>query len=134
MSPIPVQVIHPRRLPKTVQTLQRLGLAHAATLGKFPAALTIVPYPCGKSSHLAGKVGRSIPPLLVPNSTTPAKTLALLRQLGASSPGPFFAAGKAGQINAALFAAACLSAGNRKIRRSLDSFRFRQTSSVPLHP
>jgi len=70
----------------------------------------------------------------VPASTTPARTLALLRKLGTASPGPFFAAGKAGQINAALFAAACLAARDSKIRRSLDRFRARQTSSVPFQP
>ncbi|NDC79817.1 MAG: hypothetical protein EB090_00860 [Verrucomicrobia bacterium] len=75
-----------------------------------------------------------MPALLVPDASGPAQTLALLRKLGASSPGPFFAAGKAGQINAALFAAACLAHGNPRIRRTLESFRARQTSSVPRKP
>ncbi|NCY21649.1 hypothetical protein EBX31_06810 [bacterium] len=79
-------------------------------------------------------MGRSIPTLLVPESTTPAKTLALIRKLGASSPGPFFAAGKAGQINAALFAVACLASRYPKIQKALDSFRARQTRSVPFQP
>ncbi|NCW27993.1 MAG: hypothetical protein EBV83_06845, partial [Verrucomicrobia bacterium] len=100
-----VQVIQPRRLPKTVQTLRRLGLSPASTTRRFPDPLTIAPYPLRKSSHIPRKVGRSIPPLLVPASTNPSKTLTLLRKLGTSSPGPFFAAGKAGQMNAALFAA-----------------------------
>lgn len=134
MSKTPVQVIQPQRLPKTVQTLRQFGLPSTSSSNKIPAALTIAPYPFAKSSHIPGKVGRSIPPLLVPDSTTPSKTLALLRQLGSSSPGPFFAAGKAGQINAALFAAACLAPRNPKIRQALDSFRSRQTSSVPLCP
>jgi phosphoribosylcarboxyaminoimidazole (NCAIR) mutase len=75
-----------------------------------------------------------VPPLLVPDSTTPAQTLALLRRLGNSAPGPFFAAGRAGQINAALFAAACLAPHHPKIRRALELFRKRQTSSVPQKP
>jgi phosphoribosylcarboxyaminoimidazole (NCAIR) mutase len=54
--------------------------------------------------------------------------------LGETASGPFFAAGKAGQINAALFAAACLAARDPKLRRALDRFRYRQTSSVPLRP
>ena len=132
MSKTLVQVIDPRRLPQTVQTLQRFGLFSPSS--KIPAALTIAPYPSAKSSHIPRKVGRSIPTLLVPKSTTPAKTLALIRKLGNSSTGPFFAAGKAGQINAALFAAACLAPQNPKIRKALDSFRSRQTSSVPLCP
>jgi phosphoribosylcarboxyaminoimidazole (NCAIR) mutase len=132
MSKTPVQVMQPHRLPQTVQTLRQFGLFSPSS--KIPAALTIAPYPFAKSSHIPRKVGRSIPTLLVPESTTPAKTLALIRKLGASSPGPFFAAGKAGQINAALFAAACLAPRNPKIRKALDSFRSRQTSSVPLCP
>ena len=132
MSKTPVQVMQPRCLPQTVQTLRRFGLSSPSN--KIPPALTIAPYPSAKSSHIPRKVGRFIPTLLVPESTTPAKTLALLRKLGASSPGPFFAAGKAGQINAALFVAACLAAENPKIRRALDSFRARQTSSVPSSP
>jgi pimeloyl-ACP methyl ester carboxylesterase len=62
------------------------------------------------------------------------QTLALLRRLGNSAPGPFFAAGRAGQINAALFAAACLAPHHPKIRHALDLFRKRQTSSVPQKP
>ncbi|NBS78373.1 hypothetical protein EBS57_00825 [bacterium] len=134
MSTTPVQVIQPRRLPQTVQTLRHLGLVSTSTSNKSPAALTIAPYPSAKSSYIPGKVGRSVPPLLVPDSTHPAPTLALLRKLGASAPGPFFAAGSAGQINAALFAAACLAPRNPKIRRALQLFRTRQTRSVPQKP
>ena len=46
----------------------------------------------------------------------------------------FFAAGRAGAINAALFAAACLAPRYPKIRRALDLFRSRQTNSVPQKP
>ena len=127
----PVQVIDPRRLPKTVQTLRSFGLYSSS---QAPAPLTIAPFSSSKTSTAPRKTVGSIPALLVPDSTTPAKTLTLLRKLGTSSTGPFFAAGKAGQINAALFAAACLAPRNPKIRKALDSFRARQTSSVPLCP
>ena len=128
-----VQVIQPRRLRQTAQTLRRFGLLPTPASGRILAPLTIAP--CSSpSSHFPGKVGRSVPALLVPDASGPAQTLALLRKLGASSPGPFFAAGKAGQINAALFAAACLAHGNPRIRRTLESFRARQTSSVPRKP
>ena len=129
--PSAVRISNPRRLPETVRTLRRLGLRISQD-----SPLAIAPASTSPSSCFPGKVGRSggIPPLLVPASTTPARTLALLRKLGAGSPGPFFAAGKAGQINAALFAAACLAARDPKIRRSLDRFRSRQTSSVPYQP
>ena len=73
-------------------------------------------------------------PLLVPDSSSPARTLALLRKLGETAAGPFFASGKAGQVNAALFAAACLAAREPRLRRTLDRFRSRQTSSVPFKP
>ena len=131
MSKTLVKVNHPRRLPKTVQTLRNFGLYSSS---QAPAPLTIAPYSSSKRSPAPKKIGGSIPALLVPDSTTPAKTFALLRKLGTSSTGPFFAAGKAGQINAALFAVACLAPRNPKIRKALDSFRARQTSSVPLCP
>ena len=134
MLTLSVQVTQPHRLPKTVPTLKRMGLSVALPSKANPSPLTIAPYPSKPFSYIPRKVGRSVPPLLVPESTTPAKTLALLRQLSTSSPGPFFAAGPAGQINAALFAAACLASAHPKIRRNLDTFRARQTSSVPLRP
>ena len=122
-----VQLLSSRALPETARTLRRLGLRISAD-----GALTIAP----ASSHFHRKVGRSDQPgpLLVPDSTSPARTLALLRKLGETASGPFFAAGKAGQINTALFAAACLAARDPKLRRALDRFRSRQTSSVPLRP
>ena len=125
--PDAVRLTNPRQLPETVRTLRRLGI-RLSTGGSLTIAAS--------SSHFPGKVGRSrsVPPLLVPESTTPARTLALLKKLGANSAGPFFAAGKAGQINAALFAAACLAARNPKVRRALDLFRSRQTASVPNSP
>ena len=125
--PASVRLASPRALPETARTLRRLGLRISAD-GALTIALT--------SSHFPGKVGRSDQPgpLLVPDSSSPARTLALLRKLGETASGPFFAAGKAGQINAALFAAACLATRDPKLRRALDRFRSRQTSSVPLRP
>lgn len=125
--PASVRLTATRALPETVRTLRRLGLSVSKD-----GALTIAP----TSSYIPRKVGRSegAGPLLVPDSTTPARTLALLRKLGEGAPGPFFAAGKAGQINAALFAAACLAPRDPKLRRALDRFRSRQTSSVPFQP
>ena len=125
--PATVRISNPRRLPETVRTLRRLGLRLAAD-----GPLTISP----ASSLLPGNTGPSaaVPPLLVPEATTPARTLARLKKLGLASSAPFFAAGKAGQINAALFAAACLAARDPKLRGALDRFRSRQTSSVPSKP
>jgi len=125
--PASVRLASPRALPETARTLRRLGLRLSAN-GALTIALT--------SSYLPRKVGRSDQPgpLLVPDSTSPGRTLTLLRKLGKNALGPFFAAGKAGQTNAALFAAACLAARDPKLRRTLDRFRSRQTSSVPLRP
>lgn len=129
--PASVRVSSARRLPESVRTLRRLGLRLTPE-----APFTIAPYPTAASSCPPRKVGSSKGPgsLLVPDSTSSSRTLALLRKLGAEASGPFFAAGKAGQINAALFAAACLAIRDPKTRRALDRFRSRQTSSVPLQP
>jgi phosphoribosylcarboxyaminoimidazole (NCAIR) mutase len=130
-----IRVTQPRLLKETAQTLRKLGLSLASS--SSPSPLTITPYPSSRSSHFPGKVGQSrppVPPLLVPTSTSPARNLSLLRKLATSAPGPFFATGKAGQINAALFAAACLGPTHPKIRRALHRFRSRQTQSVPQKP
>jgi len=130
-----IRVTQPRLLKETAQTLRKLGLSIASS--SSPSPLTITPYPSSRSSHFPGKAGPShptVPPLLVPTSTSPARNLSLLRKLATSAPGPFFATGKAGQINAALFAAACLAPTHPKIRRALHLFRSRQTQSVPQKP
>jgi hypothetical protein len=130
-----IRVTKPRLLKETVRTLRKLGLSLSSSSPSSP--LTITPYPSSESSHFPGKAGPShpsVPPLLVPTATSPARNLSLLRKLAASAPGPFFATGKAGQINAALFAAACLAPTHPKIRRALHLFRSRQTQSVPQKP
>ena len=130
-----IRVTQPRLLKETTQTLRKLGLSLSSSSSL--STLTITPYPSSRSSHFPGKVGQSHPPvrpLLVPTSTSPARNLSLLRKLATSAPGPFFATGKAGQINAALFAAACLAPTHPKIRRALHLFRSRQTQSVPQKP
>ena len=133
-----LRVNQPKLLKETVPTLRRLGISSYPSSPANPTfPLTITPYPSPRSSYFPGKVGRSpslIPPLLVPTASFPTRNLSLLRQLGHSAPGPFFAAGRAGQINAALFAAACLAPTHPKIRRALHLFRSRQTLSVPQKP
>jgi len=130
-----IRVNQPRLLKETAQTLRKLGLSLSSS--SSPSPLTITPYPSSPSSYFPGKVGQShppVPPILVPTSTSPARNLSLLRKLATSAQGPFFATGKAGQINAALFAAACLAPTHPKIRRALHLFRSRQTQSVPQKP
>lgn len=121
-----------RRLFSTRKTLRQFGLTLSPS-----SPLTISLFPPTKSSAPSSKLPPSrspLPPLLVPTSSTPARNLSLLRRLALSAPGPFFAPGPAGQINAALFAAACLAPTHPKIRRALRLFRARQTQAVPLHP
>ena len=138
MPSLNLRVNQPKLLKETVPTLRRLGISSYPSSPANPTfPLTITPYPSPRSSYFPGKVGRSpslIPPLLVPTASFPPRNLSLLRQLGHSAPGPFFAAGRAGQINAALFAAACLAPTHPKIRRALHLFRSRQTLSVPQKP
>ena len=138
MPSLNLRVNQPKLLKETVPTLRRLGISSYPSSPANPTfPLTITPYPSPRSSYFPGKVGRSpslIPPLLVPTASFPTRYLSLLRQLGHSAPGPFFAAGRAGQINAALFAAACLAPTHPKIRRALHLFRTRQTLSVPQKP
>ena len=138
MPSLNLRVNQPKLLKETVPTLRRLGISSYPSSPANPTfPLTITPYPSPRSSYFPGKVGRSpslIPPLLVPTASFPTRNLSLLRQLGHSAPGPFFAAGPAGQINAALFAAACLAPTHPKIRRALHLFRTRQTLSVPQKP
>ncbi len=138
MPSLNLRVNQPKLLKETVPTLRRLGISSYPSSPANPTfPLTITPYPSPRSSYFPGKVGRSpslIPPLLVPTASFPTRNLSLLRQLGHSAPGPFFAAGRAGQINAALFAAACLAPTHPKIRRALHLFRTRQTLSVPQKP
>lgn len=138
MPSLNLRVNQPKLLKETVPTLRRLGISSSpSSPATATLPLTITPYPSPRSSYFPGKVGRSpslIPPLLVPTASFPTRNLSLLRQLGHSAPGPFFAAGRAGQINAALFAAACLAPTHPKIRRALHLFRSRQTLSVPQKP
>jgi hypothetical protein len=130
-----IRVTQPRMLKETAQTLRKLGLSLSSSSSHPP--LSITPYPTSKSSYFHRKAGQShppVPPLVVPTSTSPTRNLSLLRKLATSAPGPFFATGKAGQINAALFAAACLAPTHPKIRRALHLFRSRQTQSVHQKP
>ena len=137
MAQITIRVTSPRQLPKTVQTLRLLGLPLSPSPTASPFTISPFPFTSAPQSHIPKNVGTSptpLPPLLVPHAPTPKKTLALLRQLGTSAPGPFFAASPAGATNAALFIAACLAPRHPKIRRALHRFRSRQTLSVPHHP
>jgi 5-(carboxyamino)imidazole ribonucleotide mutase len=51
-------------------------------------------------------------------------------QMPGGVPVATFAIGKAGATNAALFAAAMLAAGSKRIQRAYEAFRQRQTDTV----
>ena len=89
----------------------------------------------GGAAHLPGMTA-ALTPLPVQGVPVESKTLkgqdSLLSivQMPGGVPVATFAIGRAGAINAALFAAAVLAGGNKRIKRALDQFRERQTATV----
>lgn len=89
----------------------------------------------GGAAHLPGMTASktSLPVLGVPvesKALSGVDSLLSIVQMPAGIPVATFAIGKAGAINAALFAAAILSNEHPDIRLALDQFRERQTKSV----
>lgn len=77
------------------------------------------------------------PVLLVPCETKNQNGLEALVQAAQKDVGtarPTFAVGKAGAVNAALFATALLALKSRKVRAKLLQFRREQTRKVLAHP
>src|SRR5690606_10376721 len=89
----------------------------------------------GGAAHLPGMLAAKTP---VPVLGVPVQSHALqgldsllsIVQMPAGVPVATFAIGRAGAVNAALFAAAQLAAGLPDVARALDSFRARQTRAV----
>ena len=97
--------------------------------------LRIIIAGAGGAAHLPGMTAAltALPVLGVPVESHALKgvdSLHSIVQMPGGVPVATFAIGKAGAINAALFAAAVLAAGNRRIKRSLDAFRAKQTATV----
>jgi 5-(carboxyamino)imidazole ribonucleotide mutase len=89
----------------------------------------------GGAAHLPGMTAAftALPVLGVPVESHSLKgqdSLLSIVQMPAGVPVATFAIGKAGAINAALFAAAILAGGDEKIRAALQAFRAEQTASV----
>jgi 5-(carboxyamino)imidazole ribonucleotide mutase len=89
----------------------------------------------GGAAHLPGMTAAltPLPVLGVPVESHALKgvdSLHSIVQMPGGVPVATFAIGKAGAINAALFAAAVLAAGNKRIKKALDAFRANQTSKV----
>ncbi|WP_298187491.1 5-(carboxyamino)imidazole ribonucleotide mutase [Acidiferrobacter sp.] len=92
----------------------------------------------GGAAHLPGMVAAktALPVLGVPVPSQALKgldSLLSIVQMPAGVPVATFAIGKAGAINAALFAAALLAGYDSAIREALAAFRIRQTETVLAH-
>lgn len=97
--------------------------------------LRIIIAGAGGAAHLPGMTAAltALPVLGVPvesHALRGVDSLHSIVQMPGGIPVATFAIGKAGAINAALFAAAVLAGGNRRIKRSLDAFREKQTATV----
>jgi 5-(carboxyamino)imidazole ribonucleotide mutase len=89
----------------------------------------------GGAAHLPGMLAAKtvLPVLGVPvqsHALNGMDSLLSIVQMPAGIPVATFAIGKAGAINAALFAAALLAASDDKVARKLDAYRAAQTKQV----
>ncbi len=93
----------------------------------------------GGAAHLPGMLAAktALPILGVPIPSTVLQGMDALMsivQMPAGVPVATFALGRAGAVNAALFAAAVLSLNDLKLQKALDDFRRQQTQAVLDHP
>lgn len=141
-------------LQHAAQTLDKLGVAHevrvvsahrtpdllfdyaenAATRG-----LRAIIAGAGGAAHLPGMLAAktAIPVLGVPvqsHALNGIDSLLSIVQMPAGVPVATFAIGKAGAINAALFAASILAAEDTAVARKLGAFRSAQTEQVLANP
>jgi len=132
------------------QTLEALGVAHEKavvsahrTPKKMYAyaqeaesrGLRVIIAGAGGAAHLPGMTAAltPLPVLGVPVESHALKgvdSLHSIVQMPGGVPVATFAIGKAGAINAALFAAAILAGTDKKIRKALGAFREQQTAKV----
>ena len=137
-----------------VETLARLGIAHEARVvsahrtpdllfGYAEQArdrgLRAIIAGAGGAAHLPGMLAAKTPgPVLavpVPSAALNGlDSLLSIVQMPGGVPVATFAIGKAGAINAALFAAALLAAGDEAVAAALDAFRAQQTATVLANP
>lgn len=93
----------------------------------------------GGAAHLPGMIASMtrVPVLGVPVDATALRgvdSLYSIVQMPGGVPVATFAIGKAGAINAALFAAAILAPHNPEVLKALTQFRKNQTDSVAVEP
>ncbi|MDQ2869842.1 MAG: 5-(carboxyamino)imidazole ribonucleotide mutase, partial [Acidobacteriota bacterium] len=130
--------------------LERLGIAHEsrivsahrtpAWMTEFAAAaegrkIEVIIAGAGGAAHLPGMVAAqtALPVLGVPVQSQALQgldSLLSIVQMPAGVPVATFAIGRAGAVNAALFAAAILARSDSAVRDRLARFREEQTSAV----
>ncbi|BAJ81001.1 5-(carboxyamino)imidazole ribonucleotide mutase [Acidiphilium multivorum AIU301] len=125
--PFEARVVSAHRTP-----LRMVEYAHAAR-GRGLAAIIAG---AGGAAHLPGMVAAltPVPVLGVPVESAALKgvdSLHSIVQMPGGVPVATFAIGKAGAINAALFAAAMLAVTDKAIEARLDAWRRAQTDNVP---
>ena len=124
--PFEVRVLSAHRTPDAVR--EYVGGAGARGIKLFIAA-------AGGAAHLAGVVAAqtALPVIGIPmesKSLGGLDSLLSTVQMPGGIPVACMAIGKAGAVNAALFAAAILALGDQAVARALDAYRRRQTERV----
>jgi 5-(carboxyamino)imidazole ribonucleotide mutase len=110
-------------------------LMHEWTTGAEGRGLKCIIAAAGGAAHLAGVAAAltALPILGVPMESASLKgldSLLSMVQMPAGVPVATFAIGKAGAINAALFAAAMLARSDARIKKAVDDYRTAQTEKV----
>ena len=137
----------------TTETLTALGIPNEARIisahrtpkrlddyagGAMGRGLKIIIAAAGGAAHLAGVTAAltPLPVLGVPmqSALDGLDSLLSMVQMPAGVPVGTLAIGRAGAVNAALFAAAILALGDKKIAAALERHRERQTANAPLIP
>ena len=124
--PIEVQVVSAHRTPD-------LLFRYAESAG--PRGLRAIIAGAGGAAHLPGMLAAktAVPVLGVPvqsQALSGMDSLLSIVQMPAGIPVATFAIGKAGAVNAALFAGAMLAAEHPAVARALAAFREEQTQAV----
>lgn len=136
-----------------VETLERLDVAHevrVVSAHRTPDAmfdyadtaagrgLAAIIAGAGGAAHLPGMLASKtrIPVLGVPvqsQALNGMDSLLSIVQMPAGVPVATFSIGRAGAVNAALYAAAMLAVGDAELAARLDAFRAEQTRAVTAH-
>jgi 5-(carboxyamino)imidazole ribonucleotide mutase len=138
----------------TTETLDALGITNEARIisahrtpkrldsyagGAMERGLKIIVAAAGGAAHLAGVTAAltPLPVLGVPMHSASLgglDSLLSMVQMPAGVPVGTLAIGRAGAVNAALFAAAILALSDKKIAANLARWRERQTANAPITP